>query len=107
MNEITFLFSLSPTLKDRLRVSAKKERGSILGFIVQYESWIRNKWHPIIRYDTAHGFPHKDVLHPDGRTDKQPIYFANYNLAFTHAIQDIKILWQWYKESYKREMKND
>lgn len=107
MNEIVFLFSLSPNLEDRLRVSAKKEKGKILGFTVQYESFIKDKWHPIIRYDTAHGFPHKDVMHPDGFVAKQPIYFANYNLAFTQAIQDIKILWPWYKESYKREMEND
>jgi len=105
MNEITFLFSLSSNLEDRIRVYAKKEKGKILGFTVQYEAFFEGKWHPIIRYDTAHGFPHKDVLHPDGLTDKQPLYFMNYNLAFTYAIQDIKMLWKWYKESYEKEMK--
>lgn len=90
-----------------MRVSAKREKGNILSFTVQYEALIHNKWYPIIRYDTAHGFAHKDVLHPDGSVDKQPLYFPNYNLAFTYAIQDIKSLWQWYKQGYEREVSSN
>jgi len=27
-----------------------------------------------VRYDTAHGRPHKDILHPDGTQDKVEFY---------------------------------
>lgn len=52
-----------------------KEKGSI-----------RYYGKPVIRYDTAHGFAHIDRIYPDGQIEKQPLYFDNYNLAFTYAI---------------------
>ena len=91
-------------MEDRLRVTADKERGRILGFTVQYEAKIRGKWHPIVRYDTTHGFAHKDIIHPNGSREKQPLYFPSLNLAFTFAIQDIKMLWKWYRTSYEKEV---
>jgi hypothetical protein len=105
--EINFLFSLSSDLTDRVRVIANREKNRILGFTVQYEAYIKNRWKAIVRYDTAHGFAHKDIIHPNGKVEKQPLYFPNLNLAFTFAIQDLKTLWRWYKESYEREGKNE
>ena len=94
MQEINYVFFLSSEMKDRLRVLAQKQRGEILEFIVQYEALIKGKWWPIVRYDTAHGFAHKDMLHPDGKVEKQPIYFDSYNLAFTYATLDLKRYWK-------------
>jgi len=95
---------LSEELEDRLRISAQKRKGEILGFIVQYEALIENKWRPIIRYDTSHGFAHKDIIHYDGVQEKQPLYFPDLNMAFTFAIQDLKISWRWYRMAYEREL---
>ena len=102
---ITYFYYLSSEMVDRLRVSARKEKKRILGFTVQYEAKINNKWQPIVRYDTSHGFAHKDIMHPDGKTEKQPLYFQSFNIALTFAIQDLKILWKWYRESYEKEVK--
>lgn len=106
-NEISFLYSLSPQLLDRLRVRATKERGDISSFVVQYEAIIADQWHPIVRYDTSHGFSHKDTLHFDGREDKQPLPFPSYNIAFTFAIQDLKASWHWYRVGFEREIQDD
>jgi len=103
--EISFIYSLSPDLRDRLRVHATKEKGKITGFIVQYEVLTKGNWHPIVRYDTSHGFTHRDIIHYDGRKEKQPLYFPNYDLAFTFAVQDLKSLWRWYRTGFEREMK--
>jgi hypothetical protein len=51
---------------------------------------------PIIRYDTSHGFAHKDIIHYNGEVDKQPLYFQSFNMTFTFAIQDLKASWKWY-----------
>ena len=102
---ITYFYYLSTEMVDRLRVSALKKKKKILGFTVQYEAKINNKWQPIVRYDTAHGFAHKDIIHSDGKTEKQPLYFQSFNIALTFAIQDLKILWKWYRESYEKEVK--
>lgn len=104
-NEIEFLYLLSGEGEDRLRVTAVKEHGTIAGFVVQYEALFGRLWRPIVRYDTAHGFAHKDLIHPSGREDKQPLYFPDYNLAFTFAVQDLKISWTWYRRAYEEELK--
>lgn len=103
-HNIQFLFSLSEDLEDRLRVSALKRKGEILKFVVQYEAFIDKLWHPIIRYDTAHGFAHKDIIHYNGIQEKQPLHFADFNMAFTYAIQELKITWRWYRMAYIKEM---
>lgn len=104
MNEIDFVYPLSSELEDRLRVKANKIRGRIVSFVVQYEAFIQGQWRPIVRYDTAHRFAHRDVLHPDSSSDKQPLDFPSLSLAFTFAIQDLKSLWQWYRYGYEKEM---
>jgi hypothetical protein len=105
VNEIEFIYPLSPEVQDRLRVRATKVRGRIVSFVVQYEALIQDRWRAVVRYDTAHRFAHKDVLHPDGSVDKQPVNFANLNLAFTFAVQDLKSLWQWYRYGYEKELR--
>ena len=105
MNEIEFIYQLSPDLQDRLRVRALKSRGGIVSFVVQYEAFIRGKWRAVVRYDTAHRFAHRDVLHPDGSVAKQPLNFQSLNLAFTFAVQDLKSLWRWYRYGYEKELK--
>ncbi|MBI2180810.1 MAG: hypothetical protein HYU31_08330 [Deltaproteobacteria bacterium] len=65
MNEIEYVFPLSAGLEDRLRVRAAKIRGRIVSFVVQYEAFIEGQWKAVVRYDTAHRFAHKDILHPD------------------------------------------
>ena len=43
-DKIKFLYSLSEELEDRLRVTALKQKGKIIKFVVQYEALIENKW---------------------------------------------------------------
>ena len=104
LNNVEFLYSLSAVLEDRLRVSALKQKGKIIKFVVQYEALIENHWRAIIRYDTSHGFAHKDLMHYNGVKEKQPLYFPDFNMAFTYAIQELKISWRWYRLAYEKEM---
>jgi len=64
-------------------VFALRQKFKILKFVVQYEAFIQNKWMPIVRYDTSHRFAHKDIIHYNGREDKQPLYIHDFNMAFT------------------------
>ena len=105
MQELEYLLYLSGDMEDRLRVSAHKEKGDILEFVVQYEGLFSNSWKPIIRYDTAHGFAHRDLIRPSGKVDKQPLFFDNYNIAFTYASLDLKANWGNYRKVYEQEMK--
>lgn len=102
--EIEFLETLSPREGDRLRVCAWIERGAVTSFVVQYEALLQEEWHAVVRYDTAHGFAHRDLMHPGRAAEKQPMIVADLNWAFTFAIQDIRLLWERYRAGYEREL---
>lgn len=68
--------------------------------MVQYETFIERKWHPVIRYDTAHGFPHVDKIHPDGTVEKISLLTKDLGEALTFADQDIDENWDRYKQQY-------
>ncbi len=105
MQKIEYLIYLTAEAADRLRVYAQKEKSEILEFIVQYEAIISGEWQPIVRYDTAHGFAHKDIIKADGTTVKQPLFFETYNLAFTFATLDLKANWRQYRDNFEKEIK--
>ncbi|MGH7961266.1 MAG: DUF7718 family protein [Candidatus Binatia bacterium] len=91
-------------LEDRSRQVVVLNAGAIVRFVVQYETLIAGEWRPVVRYDTAHGFAHKDVLSPSGETKKKIVVSYGYNEAFTNAEIDIKLNWQGYKEEYLQKV---
>ena len=104
MKTIEYLFYLSAEKTDRLRAEAHREKNKILQFVVQYEAQILNNWYAIIRYDTRHGFAHRDLLHPDGSADKEPLGWEDYNLSLTYATEDLKHNWQKYRQRFEEEL---
>ena len=90
---------------ERLRVEIRVEKGRVRDVVIQYETKIKDKWHPVVRYDCSHGFFHRDLLSPKGDKIKQPISINNLDDALTYAEQDIKDRWEWYKEKFKRGMR--
>jgi hypothetical protein len=104
MKKIEYLFYLSGEKADRLRVEVYKEKSQILEFVVQYEAQILNNWYAIIRYDTRHGFAHRDLMHSDGSVDKEPLSWENYNLSLTYTTEDLKHNWQKYRQRFEEEL---
>ena len=58
--------------------------------MVPYESRVREKWYPIVRYECYHGCFHSDILTPKGEKIEQAIPINNLKDALTYAEQDIK-----------------
>ena len=105
MGKKEFTKELSPDGEDRLRVRINVDKGKVVDVVVQYESKIKEKWYPIVRYDCSHGFFHRDLLDPKGKETKQSISIRNFKDALTYAEQDIKDRCEWYKARFKKEMK--
>lgn len=101
--EVEFVDDISPT--DRHRRWHLAERGRILQFVVQYETKIGDKWHPVVRYDTAHGFFHRDLMRGGRRSEKTIIHATDFNVALTIAEKDLRENWQKYKELFLLEIK--
>jgi len=82
---------------DRYRHLHIKERGKVIFFRIQYETKINDKWYPVVRYDTTHGFAHRDLVSLEGYLEKTPLFNQNYNDALTFAESDLKSNWKYYK----------
>ena len=98
MKETEFLIQLGPT--DRFREQHTRSDKQIVHFMVQYETRWQGKWLPVVRYDTAHGFAHRDLYDRQGGTVKTPLFILNYNQALTFAESDLKANWQIYRERF-------
>jgi len=77
--------------ENALRVQFESERGQIIRFVVQLECQFTDDgdWVVIVRYDTAHGYAHRDTMHPHKREEKEKMPIQDYNEAFTLAMADI------------------
>ena len=63
----------------------------------------RNKhdnWLVVIRYDSSHGFAHRDQYDVRGRSIKTALLALDYNQALTFAEFDLKANWQVYRERF-------
>lgn len=67
----------------RIRCRFQRRGKQVEHYTVQLEIFHLEDWHPIVRYDNAHGFSHRDVLHVDGTQDKTPIHVGDLNESFT------------------------
>lgn len=76
-----------------------------MGFSVQYEILYQGTWLPVVRYDTAHGYAHKDLIKPDGTQEKIFLGSADFNEALTLADKDIDENWARYRERFLWRMK--
>jgi hypothetical protein len=97
---VSFTVMLTP--EDRYRHEHLRFRTDILGFAVQYETKVEGKWLPVVRYDTRHGFAHRDLLDRKGEKQKTPLFARDFNEALTFAEHDIKSNWRIYKQRFLR-----
>lgn len=95
-------YSYLLTLYDRKRHEHTTVQGKVVKFVVQYETYLEGTWQPVMRYDTAHGFPHMDKVCPDGTVEKIPLLTADLAEALTVADRDIEENWERYKADYVR-----
>jgi len=99
----TYIYMLSD--RDRKRHEHTIDKGRVIGFVVQYEVLIKNEWRPVVRYDTAHGFVHKDLINPDGSKEKILLGTADLNEALSLADKDVNENWERYKDRYFRRIR--
>ena len=100
-----FTKNLGDSNTERLRVKLTLNKGKLVDFVFQYESFINGRWLEIIRYDIAHGFFHRDYMTPKGDKEKTRIEMPDIKTSATYAEQDIKDKWEFYKTKYLKELK--
>jgi len=105
MKEKAFTVLLDKFGNDRLRVRLQIDSGELIDVVYQYETLIDQQWTAIVRYDCAHEFFHRDVMHPNGDKEKYEIAIDNLKSASKYAEQDLKDRWEWYRDRYLKKLK--
>jgi len=84
------------------RVWFEVEKGKVLQFVVQLEILDGDKWIPVVRYDTAHGFAHRDRYKADGTVSHHEMLpVSEYQEALTFAIRDVRLNWEDWIYQYR------
>ncbi len=100
----SWFVELSPEVA-HLRCSYRRRGKRVQQFTVQLEIRLGETWHPVVRYDNAHGFCHRDTLHPDGTQDKTALFVGDVNATFTFAIEDLRATWEAHRSRFLGELK--
>lgn len=88
-----------------IRCAYERLKNQILRFTVQLEIMHEGNWIPVVRYDNAHGFCHRDTLHSDGSQDKSGVFVGDLNETFTCAIAELRANWEAHRARYLKEIK--
>ena len=83
----------------KIRAEYKSRKGQITSFIIQLEVLFKDEWKPVVRYDTAHGFAHRDLYTRRGRVTKTELNMP-FNNALTYALNDIRDNWELYRKNF-------
>lgn len=106
MPETEFKAPLDDAELEWIRVRLSTVGGRVMTYVVQYETTIGGQRVPVVRFDNAHGFPHRDLLDRQGRViDKRPIAGnPTPGAALNVGQQDIQTHWQRYRAAFFGDM---
>ena len=102
---VRFIIPLQGSPIDRYRHYHLTDKRAVKEFIIQYEANIDGEWREIVRYDTAHGRAHKDVLHPDSAQTKEEFPYYTQAEVLMLGQNDIRRNWKKYRAQYEKEMR--
>lgn len=102
MPVIEYATELDDTGLEWLRMRIETKDGRVMGFLVQYETTVTGERVPVVRYDTAHGFTHRDRLNRRGElVDKRRLGGdPPLNEALSTGVQDLRANWRRYRQDY-------
>ena len=88
---------------DRYRVRIRAERGDVVRYTVQFEVLFEGRFYPAIRYDSAHGRSHVDILGWEGESvDKKWLDGESLGDALDKAVASVKAKWIEDREAFLR-----
>jgi len=88
---------------DFIRVRIQVERGEVIRYTAQQEADVGDQTLAMLRYDSAHGRPHRDLLDWCGAViEKRWVPASTMSAALTEAIVDIRANWPTYRDDFER-----
>lgn len=99
MSEKRYVIPLSDV--DRMIIRQDRVGHTIRDFSVQLDLLINGRWRVAIRFDSAHGRPHRHIFYPNGFKYREFMANEDNNEAFTQAQAIVKKSFQEIHERYK------
>ena len=90
----------------RLRCRYKRRGNRIIEYTVQLEILHQGGWQHVVRFDNAHGFCHRDDIHPDGTQTKTAMFVGDANDTFTRAIKEVQSNWESHRNRFLGEIRS-
>jgi hypothetical protein len=88
--------------RSRKRLYHKTDKGEVVAFMVQLEVQVEEgEWKPVIRYDCAHSFAHRDRYNLKQEQIKE-VMTLSYQESLDFADKDINDNWDIYQERFLR-----
>jgi hypothetical protein len=102
---IDYVDALDAEAGEWLRVRISVVAGQVRHFTVQYETTLAGTRIPVVRYDTAHGVPHRDLLNRHGEEVAKDFMMDYRNLAdaLVRAERDVRQNWPRYLDAFLKE----
>jgi len=90
----------------QIHVFFETSSGIIINFVVKLVMKHKNRYYDVVRFDTAHDCPHKDILDQKGNILRKTWYeFLDNKQALDLAIKDLKDNREIYIERFKKWLK--
>lgn len=103
MPDREYAVELDEAAREWLRVRLTTESGRVVAFTIQYETTIADARIPVVRYDSAHDRPHRDLLDHRGQVvAKQWIEGVTYGEALDRGRTDLLANWPHYRDDFLR-----
>lgn len=103
VSRIEFEAPLDDSGQEWVRTRIWTAGGRVTRFMVQYETMLDGKPAPVARFDTAHGYVHRDLLDREGnpRAPKLPLDpDLSLDDALQFAVQDLRQHWRDYRQDF-------
>ena len=100
MSRRYFKISLSADIE--IHVFFETASGLIINFMVKLVLKLGDTYYEVVRFDSGHNCPHKDILNPQGRVIRKIWYeFADNQQALDLGIKDLKDNYKFYIERFR------
>jgi hypothetical protein len=77
--------------------------GLIINFMVKLVLKLEDIYYEVVRFDSGHNCPHKDILNAEGKVIRKVWYeFADNQQALDLAIKDLKDNYKFYIERFAK-----
>jgi hypothetical protein len=101
--DVEFEDALDDAAQEWRRVRIWIGFGRVQRFVVQYETIIGERRVPVVRYDTAHGYAHRDQMFRDREPIKTRLGdHVSLDEALQIADDDVRRHWRTYRRQFMR-----